>query len=400
MNFKKLLAMMLFIGSGASWTQETNRLYIPEEIRLDYTILMREGKRNEVLNCMQFGKDAFYLKQWDLAAYCFENALLGIETVFAHSEQAKTARSLWGWEKDKYFKGEPYERVMAYFYRGLTFYQSGDYQNARACFRAAILEDSYAAEFKYNCDFCSVLFLLGWTCRVIDDERGARDAFQELAELNPTIKTPPPHHNVLVLIETGTAPRKVVDGIGHNILRYKRGKFIREIAPRLIVDGIEQTAFELDDLYWQATTRGGRQFDAILADQVQWKKGLAITSEIIGSGSVIANPTESDRTSQTLTASSAALALISNAVKAEADFRFWFNLSDRLHAVTLNLPPGPHHYEITYIDRQGNTVPWLGENGEWEVIGHQQPIFFLYSQKQLYADFPRPNDDPYLQIIP
>ena len=50
--------------------------------------------------------------------------------------------SLRGSEKSKIFKGEPYERVMCLLYRGIVYLAKGDYDNARACFKSAQLQDA------------------------------------------------------------------------------------------------------------------------------------------------------------------------------------------------------------------------------------------------------------------
>ena len=60
------------------------------------------------------------------------------------NKEAAKARRLFRNESDKPFVGEPYERAMAYFYRGIIYWRDGEMDNARACFRSAEFEDSDA----------------------------------------------------------------------------------------------------------------------------------------------------------------------------------------------------------------------------------------------------------------
>jgi tetratricopeptide (TPR) repeat protein len=78
----------------------------------------------------------------------FDSALDSIEGMFANTENAAKARSLWYEEGAKDYKGEPYERAMAYYYRGLLYLAEGDYENARASFRGGILQDAFADQLE------------------------------------------------------------------------------------------------------------------------------------------------------------------------------------------------------------------------------------------------------------
>ena len=108
---------------------------------------------------MRIGTSALQMGYYDLAKMCFDQCLNYIEAVYADNEKAKQARSLWYEEGMKDFKGEPYERVMAYYYRGLLYIQDSDFENARACFKAGVIQDAFAEERQHQCDFALLLFL-------------------------------------------------------------------------------------------------------------------------------------------------------------------------------------------------------------------------------------------------
>ncbi len=71
-----------------------------------------------------------------------DDAITRVGRHLRSDKNAKKARSYFHEEKEKTFIGEPYERVMAYYYRGILYWMDGELDNARACFRSGELEDS------------------------------------------------------------------------------------------------------------------------------------------------------------------------------------------------------------------------------------------------------------------
>ena len=109
-----------------------------------FDVYLRQGQRNSVLNEMRIGLLAFQNQEYDLAAWLFDRAIVKIETIFANNKTAKKARSKFTSEEVKDFKGDPYERAMVYFYRGLIYLIRDDYENARASMLGGLLQDSLA----------------------------------------------------------------------------------------------------------------------------------------------------------------------------------------------------------------------------------------------------------------
>ena len=74
----------------------------------------------------------------------FEAAMPAAEQILQPTLHARMAQSLFSPENVKGFHGEPYERAMGWFYRGLIYWMDGEPANARACFRTAQLMDALA----------------------------------------------------------------------------------------------------------------------------------------------------------------------------------------------------------------------------------------------------------------
>lgn len=251
--------------------------------------LGKEGDRNLVLNQMEIGKRLFAEKHFQEAAAAFDDAIVHIESVYADDPNAKKALSVWSSEGAKSFKGEPYERVMAYFYRGLIYLQKGDYENARAAFRQGQLQDAFAQESQNQCDFAVILFLEAWASHQNGDKRLEEETMRRLKQIRPEQADLPTDADTLVIAETGTAPRKLGDGASHAYFVFRRGKGFTEdrVEGR---EGERPVAFTpMEDIFHQATTRGGREIDRMLQGKVAFKQntggvGMALTDVGVAGG--------------------------------------------------------------------------------------------------------------------
>lgn len=354
----------------------------PEPLHKIYRDVLEEGRRNFVLNHMKGGLGAFELGADGVAAQSFEQTLLSIEAVYAENEAAEKARSVWYEEGRKDFKGEPYERAMAYYYRGLLFLKEGDYENARACFKSGQLQDALAENQKYQMDFALLVYLEGWASHLLGDTQLAEAAFEEARKLRPELTPPGPEDNVLVITETGKAPVKVATGKGKAALQIKRGSGFRETTARVeTASGHEYAPNLTEDIYWQATTRGGREVDKILKDKVVFKethKAVGETLTQLGvQGMVISAKHKSD---EGLVASGiiTAIGLVEQGVAAStqtrADDRYWNNLPDRVHLFTYHMDPASSNSRVTvrFLDPDGRELSDLRQVADihWNTRGH------------------------------
>jgi len=315
----------------------------PYDLHPRYRLVLAQGRRNRVLNQMQAALAAMDSGHFDLARESFDEVLNGIETVFAQNEQAAKARTLWRAESSKIFKGEPYERAMAYYYRGLLYMLEDDYENARACFKSGVIQDAFAEEKQNRCDFALLIFLEGWASQCLGDTQLAAAAYEEVKSLRPDFTPPAADDNVLVLAETGRSPKKVASGRGGAELRYTRGEGFRERSAQVITGNDSYNMYAIEDIYWQASTRGGRPVEKILKGQVVFKESrqaIGETLTTVGVGTIAAGSGggKRNRDMQAVGGAIAIAGLISlataNAVKAQADTRYWDNLPNAVHVST------------------------------------------------------------------
>ncbi|MGE5516356.1 MAG: hypothetical protein ACM31D_11120 [Bacteroidota bacterium] len=342
----------------------------PASLQRHFMVSLVQGPRNRVLNDMRLGLATMEMGQTALAEQLFDEALGGIETVYADNPDASAARGLFTPELSKDFKGEPYERAMAYYYRGLLYLKSGDYDNARASFKGGFLQDSFAEEDQNRADFGLLQFLQGWASRCRGNSVTADDDFKEFRAINAGFPLPAATDTVLVLAETGTAPIKFSAADANSstpkLLRFRRASANETARLNLAGKDARHMAMpQLEDIYFQASTRGGRQFDSILAGKAQFKSASDTVGDValVGAAAAAAySANTNDRRQQRDTAAAAGALLlvgllakgVSAATEAEADIRYWDNLPDRIHAVTLALPESVKTLSVDFLAADGS----------------------------------------------
>ncbi len=349
--------MVAFLLSGCAATPDYEIIHVPEteitaylqdkppELQYYYRKVLTEGRRNLVLNHLRAGLAAMDIGKYDLAEQSFDTALLNIEAVFADDPNAEKARSLWHSEGRKDFKGEPYERAMAYYYRGLLYMRKGDFENARASFKGGLLQDALAEDEVYRADFALLIFLEGWASLMLGDDDMAEEAFAEVKKFRADFVPPDFGDNVLLIAETGTAPQKIATGKGQSELRFTPGTGFREEKAAVEIGGSVFNGYPMEDIYWQASTRGGREVDKILEGKAQFKgfnetMGQTLTGISAQALSNVGRYGD-DAAAVAIVAGIVGLLglgqqAMADRTRAEADIRQWDNLPDKIHVFTFN----------------------------------------------------------------
>ena len=300
---------------------------------------------------MRLGLSALRGGDREQAAASLDRVLYGIEAVYANTEGALAARSLWQEEGRKVFKGEPYERVMAYLYRGVVHLQEGEYDTARAAFEGGALQDAFAEDLQFRSDFHTMALLSAWSSHLNGDAELAAERLREFND-DTGADVSIGQTSCLAVAESGAGPRKLLDGVGGYKLVYRRGKNIDAEHAFLSHDeGYIAYPVHVEDLYWQARTRGRREFDAIIEGKVRfvneqearqdflfemenylgWQR-IAYRQLMTENSNVQVDVGVPGTAGSALGVAGAVAGFLMTKPKLKADKRAWDNLPDRLHA--------------------------------------------------------------------
>jgi len=304
---------------------------------------------------------AMHTTNFAIAKVNLDDAITRLGGIYGTDKNAQKARSYFHEEREKNFIGEPYERVMAYYYRGILYWMDGELDNARACFRSGELEDSSSEGGQYAGDYALLDYLDGYATTKLGG-----DGSEALARAQKEVKFPafPPYDpkaNVLLFVDYGPAPRKYATGRYREELRF-------DVRPSPVVAAVvkldDQTipAGPYDDLGYQATTRGGRVMDHVLANKAVFKAGADALGQVGIVGGLIALDSR-NQTSQEVGAGLLAAGIISEIISASttpaADTRTWDNLPRFLSFAAIHLPTGQHQATVEFRDAAGRLLPNL-----------------------------------------
>lgn len=331
---------------------------IPEPLRPYHVALYSEGRQNSVLHAMRAGMASFRMGDWDRAARLWDRAIAEVEEMQEGARQAERAKSKFVAEQEKWFKGESYERAALYFYRGLLYLRAGDYGNAAACFKRSQLQDITGDDAPdFAGDWASNELLLAWTHYL---EKRPAEAEAVLARLDPDgkqypgVARPGPETNVLVVVELGEGPLKYRAGRQGEQLRYL-DRPTPVVRVKAVPDGTETMAAE--NLYHQATTRGQRQIDYILAGKASFKEDTGNAAAALATGAVVASQTnDGGLAAGILGLAALGTWIASESTRSEADVRCWDSLPRLVFLLPLKLPPGTTSIELATLDASGKVL--------------------------------------------
>lgn len=314
-----------------------------------------------------------------------DDAIARIGGIIANDEAAKKARGYFSPERGKAFVGEPYERVMAYYYRGLLYWRDGEPDNARACFRSAQLIDSVAEAENYQSDYVLLDYLDGLaSAKLSSDGADAMARAEKLAK--QSLPAYEPEANTLFFLEWGNGPRKYAGGEYGEQLRFRTDPSrVRSATLSTMEKTIHFTPW--DNLSYQAVTRGGRVMDHVLNNKAVFKQGASTLGDVALVGAAVAAdniyrdrepppppprrrgekqaPREEVKPEKNYDAENAAVALgvigifskiASAATTPQADTRMWDNLPQYLSFSAMRMPAGEHPAILQFYDAEGRVV--------------------------------------------
>jgi hypothetical protein len=350
----------------------TKQIALTGDVMVDGPNAIANGPpRDKVLWQYRIAAAAMRQGKFDIAKENLDDALRTIGGIYGPDSEARKSRGYFHPEAKKTFIGEPYERSMAYFYRGILYWMDGVRDNARACFRSAEFEDSDAADKKYAGDWVLPDYLDGLaTMRLGGD---GSDAWNRAHANSKNINLPPyqPNANVLLIVEYGPGPLKYSGGEYGEQLHF-RVRPAPVLSARIKTEGLDFPVAPCDDVNFQATTRGGRAMDYILANKAVFKSATDTAGNIglIG-GAILATQgghnSATDEVGVGLMLAGLAAKIVSASTTPQADVRCWDNLPQFISFASLTLPPGSHTLSVEFLDAAGNAVPGLAKSVTIEV---------------------------------
>jgi hypothetical protein len=356
-----LLAVFLAVAGCATTTKQ--KVTLTGDIMVDAPNAIANGPpRDRVLWQYRLAAAAMRQGKYDVAKQNLDDALLTLGGIYGKDADAKKARSYFHAEAKKTFIGEPYERSMAYIYRGIIYWMDGEPDNARACFRSAEFEDGDAEQHQYAGDWVLPEYLDGLATAKLGGD--GSDAFKRAQADAKGVKLPPYNlkANALFFIEFGPGPTKYATG------QYNQELRIRTVPSPVTSAELKVAAFQIpiaptDDVDFQATTRGGRIMDHILGNKAVFKSTTDTVGNVALMGGLTTAAVSNNRTAQEVGLGIALAGLLTKAVSAAtvptADTRAWENLPRYLSFASVPLPPGPHVATIQFLDASGRVVPNL-----------------------------------------
>ncbi len=384
-----LSVWLLLLGVAGCATSPKQPSFVPtgDPVADGVARMERGEERDRVLWQYCTALTALRLGRREEAKPLLDAALARLQGLYGPDSEARRSRSYFAKESRKTFVGEPYERSMAYYYRGILYWMDGELDNARACFRSAQLMDSDVEDHRYAGDYVVMDLLDGWaTFRLGGDGAEAVERARGVARRG----SPPGFeggNNVVIFAESGRGPKKYAAGEYGEQLKFRPGAS-RAGRVRVGVGGKWVEMEPLDDLTFQATTRGGRVMDHVLANKAVFKGATdAAGNAAINGGAIMA--TQNNRNSAVdevgagLLVAGVLSKIISAATTPDADVRAWDNLPQYLYVGSMRLGVGEHRVRVEFLDVDGRVlegvtrefVVELGREGE-------DTVLFLSDQPQ------------------
>jgi tetratricopeptide (TPR) repeat protein len=374
---------LLLLGAAACATPKDPPLPLTGDAKVDaQTVQQEASQRNRVLWDYRVAAAAMRQGAYDSARQLLDDAISRMGGIQADSESAAKARSYFREEGVKVFLGEPYERAMAFYYRGILYWMEGEPDNARACFRSAQLQDSDTEDREYASDYVLLDYLEG----LITEKLGG-DGSDHLRRARQVAKmtVPPdyqPGHNLILFCEFGQGPTKYATGEYQQELRFRPGHS-KVHAARIQFAQQDLHAPAYDNLTYQATTRGGRVMDHILANKAVFKKSTDTAGNValIG-GLVLAQNRRTQEAGLGLAAAGLLSKIIASTTVPRADTRDWDNLPQYLGFASTSLPAGNYSATIEFLNAGGRPIPYLTRSTQVHVAEPNQDTVLFFSERK------------------
>ncbi|MBX3461463.1 MAG: hypothetical protein KF696_16070 [Planctomycetes bacterium] len=318
------------------------------------------------------------------------------------SEGGGVAAAHWFSERQKFWMGDPYERMFNSWYLGMMYFMLGDRENSMACFRNALYVDTGdLKQGEYAADWLPTFIMRIRAYLARQDEAGAKAMLDELKRLpkepaNFDASCPwlnmdaQKDANTIMMLELGVGPFFTAEGHHGSTRVINQGEY-RESFVEVLVNGETLgRAYKIGDTFFQAITRGGRVMDDILKG-----KAIAKTASIaagasamhIGRMLVVHGKGKGTKTAGAIAMGVGAAVMVAGLLaNAEADTRGNVLLPGETHLMMAKLPPGEHKVELRFFDSNGRELANLRqrdiplrvpETGDAVLLARSQPRYIV-----------------------
>ncbi len=333
---------------------------VPSSLKPSFINYYASGPKDKVVYAMRAGLGALRAGRTDLAARVFDDAITEVERMQEGAAQAQRAKSKFVAEEEKWFKGENHERAALYFYRGITYLIAQDFGNAAACFKRSQLQDitgDDATDFAGDWNSSELALALATQLQGYPaDAEAALKRAEKFHTRQGDVPPPTAETNTLVLVEIGEGPTKYRDGEHGEVLKFlDHPTGVKKIQVTLGAASTE--AFPAESLYAQATTRGERKIDGILAGKARFKSTTDTLGNVglVGGAAAMASGNDTAQMAGGIMMLGGLIAKgLAASTKAEADIRNWDNLPEQLFLVFLTMPTTEGLVKIESIGRDGS----------------------------------------------
>jgi hypothetical protein len=377
-----------------------------ERVKPYYRALFVEGERNAVLNFDRVALVELERNNIKDATWALDQAANRINTIYAGDANAEKAKSIWNEESVKDFKGEPYERAMTFYYRGLEKLMRHDYENARANFKAAEQQTLMSeAETYKTSSFAALTYLSGWASHCAGDEQAASGYYSDAIKANAALSMPAAGDDLLMISEVGVGPTKTGEGQYHEQLKMAAGTRDSDYTNFSVMPASAKAAdpevrsMMASDISQESTMRDGRPVDTILQGKAQWKSGTSTAgtvSTMLGMGLEQRGLATNNVGMANMGAAAGLFGIVASIaadqMTPKADTRYWDTLPDALDVATAKRPKGQY------------SVTWSGVKADGTVVsapasmsvagGGKCSIAWVREKSALDAPASAPNADP------
>ena len=346
----------------------------PSEVLARYAPAEKDHQANALVGIDKMLSAAILEGDWNNAERLAEMASIRVNVFLSGEKGERDALSLLGQEKDKPFKGEPYERAMADFYFGLLRYRRGEYEGALNAFLSAMnkvrgtyqlpVEREKAKKGSANAEtvlfenrYSTFAFFAASSLQHIDEAEEARRFLEMAKQARPEMAAlfdqgMDPQTNVVAVIEAGLAPVKRQRGDRRQILAYSRG--LSATVESVRIAGQPMSFGVSEDLFAQATTLGGRAVDKLNDLKATRQEALQAAGYFTAvAGTIVAFAGSANHNQNLQMAGLAALAVgvgtmifAEAAIDPSADIRAWNTLPDQIYLAFGRAEPGTHPVDI------------------------------------------------------